>query len=120
MAARVADRLRDIGDIVKLIEEWSADMNRVLTFTLSALMLSAPALAQTAPPERKMYDVRPIGEGDPSGISCYPEPSSFSRVKKMDCRSNAEWASIDAAVKRNSSTDIGNRAGGAPVNVIPH
>ena len=94
-------------------------MNRILTFTLSALMLSAPALAQTAPVERKMYDVRPIGEGDPAGISCYPEPSSFSRVRKMDCRSNAEWASIDAAVKRNSATDIGNRAGGAPVNVIP-
>ncbi len=94
-------------------------MNCILAFTLSALILSAPALAQTAPPERKMYDVRPIGDGDPAGISCYPEPSSFSRVKKIICKSNAEWASINDAVKRNSSTDIGNRAGGAPVSVAP-
>ena len=92
-------------------------MNRILTFTICALMLSAPALAQTAP-ERKMYDVRPIGDGDPAGISCYPSPSSLSRIRKLECRSNAEWASLNAAIK-GGGTDIGNKAGGATVNILP-
>ena len=48
MAARIMDRLRDIGDIVKLIEEWEArDMSRILSVAFCALTLSAPALAQT-------------------------------------------------------------------------
>ena len=91
-------------------------MNRILTFTLCALILSAPALAQTAKPT--MYTDKPIGAGDPNATSCYPLPSSMSRVKKMDCRPNSEWAQISASNNRNGPLDIGNKAGGAPVNVI--
>ena len=91
-------------------------MDRILTFTLAALMLSAPALAQTAS-ERKMYSVKPNGEGDPSAISCYPLPSSMSRMKKMDCRPNSEWASINAAEKSATVIDTGKAASG-PVNVM--
>jgi len=89
-------------------------MNRILTFTLSALMLSAPALAQTAP-ERKIYSVKPSGQGDPSAVSCYPLPSSMSRMKKMDCRPNSEWASLNAAEKSATVIDTGKMAA-APVN----
>jgi hypothetical protein len=93
-------------------------MNRILAFTLSALMLSAPALAQTASEQRQIYKDKPNGQGDPHGISCYRPPSSFSRVTKLECRYNAEWAQITATDNHSGPVDIGNRAGGAPVNVI--
>jgi hypothetical protein len=94
-------------------------MNRILTFTLSALMLSAPALAQTAPEERQIYVGRPNGHGDPAAISCYRPPSSTSLVARLDCRPNSEWAQISAHSNRDGALDIGNKAGGATVNVIP-
>ena len=92
-------------------------MSRILTITIAALMLSAPTLAQTAPEQRKIYSVKPIGEGDPSATSCYPLPSSMSRVKKLDCRRNSEWASINAAEKSATIIDTGKVAAG-PVNVM--
>jgi hypothetical protein len=92
-------------------------MSRILTFTLSALMLSAPALAQTAPEQRKMYADKPIGVGDPGAISCYPSPSSISRVKKMDCRHNSEWASLNAAEKSATIIDTGKMAP-APMVIV--
>ena len=93
-------------------------MNRILTFTLSALMLSAPALAQTASEQRQIFKDQPNGQGDPQAISCYRPPSSFSHVSRLDCRPNSEWAQISASNNRNGPLDIGNKAGGAPVNVI--
>lgn len=107
-----------IGDIVKLIG--GTDMNRILTLTLCALMLSAPALAQTASEQRQIYKDKPIGQGDPHAISCYRPVSSFSRVRSLDCRSNAEWAQMSADDHRNGALDLGNRAGGAAVDVIHH
>lgn len=92
-------------------------MNRILTFTLSALMLSAPALAQTAPEQRQIYKDQPNGQGDPHAISCYRPPSSLSRVSRLECRYNAEWAQISARDNHNGALDLGNRAGGAPVNI---
>ena len=93
-------------------------MNRILTFTLSALMLSAPALAQTVPEQRQIYKDKPSGQGDPVAISCYRPASSFSHISGLECRRNSEWAQIAADDKRNGPLDIGNRAAGAPVNVI--
>ena len=93
-------------------------MSRILTFTLSALMLSASALAQTAPEQHQIYKDKPNGQGDPHAISCYRPPSSFSHVNRLDCRPNSEWAQISASNNRNGPLDIGNKAGGAPVNVI--
>lgn len=90
-------------------------MNRVLTFTLCALMLSAPALAQ---PERKIYMEKPVGDGDPNATSCYPEPSSNSRQKKFDCRRNSEWAAMYAAEKHATRMDTGRLQQDAPVNVM--
>ena len=94
-------------------------MNRILTFTLSALMLSAPALAQTAP-EQKINKDKPNGSGEPGAISCYRPPSSYSRIDRLDCRPNADWARVHTDDNRNSALDMGNRAGGATVNVEPH
>ena len=93
-------------------------MNCSLTFILSALMLSAPALAQTAPEQPRIYKDQPDGQGDPNAISCYRPPSSFSHIGRSDCRPNSEWAQITASNNRNSPLDIGNRAGGAQVKVI--
>ena len=93
-------------------------MRRILTITIAALMLSAPALAQTAQEPPKIYKDKPTGQGDPAAISCYPLPSSMSRVKKMDCRPNSEWAQISGIDNRNGPLDIGNRAGGSSVNVM--
>lgn len=90
-------------------------MNRILIFTLSAVMLSAPALAQTAP-ERKIYSDKPIGVGDPNATSCYPSPSSISRVKKMDCRPNSEWAQIFADDNRGRLIDTAKAP--TPVNIL--
>ena len=92
-------------------------MNRILTFTLSALMLSAPALAQTAPEQRKMYTEKPIGDGEPSAISCYPSPSSTSNIRKLECKANSEWASSNAAEKGATRMDTGKIAA-APLNIM--
>ena len=92
-------------------------MSRILTFTLSALMLSAPALAQTAPEQRKIYTEKPVGDGDPGAISCYPSPSSISLIKKLECKRNSEWASIYAAENHATRIETGKMAVG-PVNTI--
>ena len=91
-------------------------MSRILTFTLSALIASAPALAQTAPEQRKVYTMKPIGDGDPSAISCYQSPTSYSRVKKMDCKPNSEWAQIFADDNRGRLIDTAKAP--APTNII--
>jgi len=93
-------------------------MSRILIFTLSALMLSAPALAQTAPGQRAIYSEKPSGKGDPTAISCYPSSESTSRIKKLDCRPNSEWAQI--AADDNHTGVPGDRAEGVPVNVVHH
>jgi len=92
-------------------------VKRISAFILSMLMLSAPALAQTASEQPKIYKDKPIGEGDPNATSCYPSPSSISRVKKMDCRPNSEWARISGADKGIDRIDTGKEAGG-PVNIM--
>ena len=115
-AARVT--LWGIGGIMKLIEKWGTDMNRILTFTLCALMLSAPALAQTASQQHQIFKDKPSGLGDPDAISCYRPVSSFSRVRTLDCRTNAEWGQLAGNEHRGGTLDLGNRAGGAAVNVM--
>ena len=64
-------------------------MNRILTFKLSALMLSAPALAQTATEQPKMYKDKPSGDGDPSAVSCYRPSLIMSMISRPDCRPNS-------------------------------
>lgn len=93
-------------------------MNRVLTLTLSALVLSAPALAQTAPEQPTVYKDKPTGAGDPSTVSCYRPPVSMSRISRPDCRPNSEWARIHAADNRGGQTDIGAPLSDRNVNVI--
>jgi hypothetical protein len=67
--------------------------------------------------QHAVYKDKPIGAGDPRAISCYRPLESISRLRGLECRPNAEWAQIAVSDKRNSSTDIGNRAGGAAVVV---
>ena len=95
-------------------------MNRIATFTLSTLMLSASALAQTTPQPHTISMNKPNGQGDPAAISCYRPPSSTSRVSRLDCRPNSQWAQIYASDNRGGALDLGNRAGGAAVVVEHH
>lgn len=93
-------------------------MNRILTFTLAALMLSAPALAQTAPEQPKMYKDKPTGDGDPSAVSCYRPSVSMSRISQPDCRPNSEWAGIHAADNHGGQTDLLGPMSAANTKVI--
>jgi hypothetical protein len=93
-------------------------MNRILAFTLFAVMLSAPALAQTATEQPKMYNDKPSGDGDPSTVSCYRPPVSMSRISRPDCRPNSEWARIHAADNHGGQTDILGPMTAAHVNVV--
>jgi hypothetical protein len=92
-------------------------MNRILTFTLSALMLSAPALAQTAPEQPPIYKDKPNGSGDPGAMSCYRPLLSDSRVNRLECKHNSEWARIYADDHRDNLVDTGKMAT-APVNIV--
>lgn len=72
-------------------------MKLVVTAALSALILSGPALAQT-PVKPPIYASRPNGDGDPNAISCYAGLETTSRIYHKQCKSNAEWARIHAAI----------------------
>ena len=67
-------------------------MDLALKIVLSTFLLSAPALAATAP----IYASKPTGAGDPNAISCFVGDAT-SRIQHPHCKSNAEWARIQAA-----------------------
>jgi hypothetical protein len=97
-------------------------MKRFLVIAISSLALTAclhDFRRDAAEQQRQIFKDKPNGQGVPTAISCYPSPSSVSRVKELDCRRNSEWASIAAEDRRGGALDIGNRAGGAPVSVTP-
>jgi len=96
-------------------------MRRLLIIAISSLALTACLhdFRKDAPEQQHLvYKDQPIGQGDPNAVSCYRPPSSLSRVTKLECRYNQEWAQIAADEKRKGALDLGNRAGGAPVSVI--
>ena len=71
-------------------------MKAITTIALSVLVLSGcvtktPILAS-----------RPIGDGNPSAISCYSGVDNTSRIKHKQCKSNAEWARIQMASRQGS------------------
>ena len=86
-------------------------MSRILTIALSALTLTAPALAHSAPEAAKIYAGRPVGDGDPNAISCYPAERTVSRVMPLVCKTNAEWARIQI--------HIHNQCGGSKFGPCP-
>jgi hypothetical protein len=94
-------------------------MKRLLIIAISGLALTGclKDFRKDAPEQQEIYKDKPNGHGDPAAISCYRPPSSLSRITSLECRKNSEWAKIAADDKRNGPLDIGNRAGGAPVNV---
>ena len=113
--------LWDIGDIVKLVEG-SADMKRLLIIAISGLALTGclKDFRKDATEQHEVYKDKPDGHGEPTAISCYRPPSSTSRFSDLECRRNLEWAQIAVRDNRNAGAlDIGNKAGGAAVNVVP-
>ena len=121
MAARVTDRLWDIGDIVKLIEDGGAGMKRFLIVAISGFALTGCLhdFRKDVQEQHTVYKDKPTGQGEPKAISCYRPLSSTSRFSELECRRNSEWAAIAVDDNHNGGPlDIGNRAGGAPVSVI--
>ena len=95
MAARITDRLWDIGGIVKLIEDWEArDMSRILTAALFVFTLSAPALAGTVPEGVKLRAYPPVGKGDPNAISCWAWRAT-PPIRGLQCARNSDWARLN-------------------------
>ena len=80
-------------------------MRPILTVTLSALMLSAPAFAntasdtQTAPEKVQYYTWTPVGNGDPNGISCHVSRGTPPRGP-MVCLHNSDWKRINNSYLR--------------------
>ena len=97
-------------------------MKQLLIIAISGLVLTAciKDFREDAPEQRQIYKDKPIGQGDPVAISCYRPPSSTSRFSELECRRNSEWAKIAADDYRGGTLDLGNRAGGAAVNVEHH
>jgi len=98
-------------------------MKRLLIIAISGLALTGCLKDfRDDPPEQQhqVFKDKPIGQGDPHDVSCYRPPLSYSHFSELECRYNAEWAQIAASDKRNGPLDIGNRAAGAPVNIIHH
>ena len=96
-------------------------MKRLLMIAMSGLALTAcKDFRQDAPEQHAIFKDKPNGQGDPAAISCYRPPSSLSRVSRLECRKNSEWAQIAADDKRGGAVDLGNRTGGAPVDVEHH
>jgi hypothetical protein len=67
-------------------------MRLILTTTLSALMLCAPALAQTAPEADESYSRIPTSVGDPDTVYCRRSEAVGSSRLGPVCRTSAEWA----------------------------
>jgi len=96
MAARATDRFWDIGDIVKLIEEWEArGMSRILTITLSALMLA--------------------GCADTYNISAMPKAAAALQQETVGCkarwtakelRNYSEWQACQLTAERGFARTI--------------
>jgi hypothetical protein len=120
MACSLEQRLWDVGDIVKLIEEWEgADMKRLLIIAISGLALTGclKDFRQDAPEQRQVYKDKPTGVGDPSAISCYRPPMSMTQISQQDCRPNSEWARLHAADNHGGQNDIGGPTSASHVGV---
>src|SRR6185436_13250106 len=63
-----------------------ADMNRILTFTFAALMLSAPAFPDTVPSGASVLPQRPAGK--PEAVRC--DRTVATHIRDLHCTSNAE------------------------------
>ena len=95
-------------------------MKRLLIIAISSLALTACLhdFRKDATEQHQVYKDKPVGHGDPAAISCYRPVSSTGRFSELECRRNSEWAQIAAFDHRGGPLDIGNRAGGAAVNVM--
>lgn len=76
-------------------------MSHILTIALCALSISVSAFAHSAPREAKVNSTRPVGDGNPSAISCYLKDGTFSKIATKVCKTNAEWARIQMGINEN-------------------
>lgn len=86
-------------------------MSRILTAALFVFALTAPALADTVPEGVQLRAVEPVGNGDPSAISCWAYRTT-PPVRGLQCARNSDWARLNAAMGR-----LGPNAGPRGINM---
>jgi hypothetical protein len=109
-------------DTVKQMGKGDTGMKRFLIVAISSLALTGCLKDFRNDPKEQhvVYKDKPNGRGEATAISCYRPPTSTNRFSELECRRNSEWAEIAVRDNRNAGPlDIGNRAGGAAVSVIP-
>jgi hypothetical protein len=79
-------------------------MKLSLTIVLSALMLSAPAFADTVSEGAKLYAYQPVGNGDPNAITCWAWRTT-PPVRRLQCARNSDWARLNAGSNRGDLRD---------------
>jgi hypothetical protein len=87
-------------------------MSRILTITLSTLMLSAPALAYTVPKEAIIFAYQPVGNGDPKAVTCWAWRTT-PPVRGLQCARNSDWARLNAGSNRGDLSGDSGLPGGA-------
>jgi hypothetical protein len=77
-------------------------MSRILTITFAALMLAAPALADTLPAGAKLWQYQPSGAGKPDAVRCYEVVKIGTRTRNLQCARNSQWARLSASIASNT------------------
>jgi hypothetical protein len=90
-------------------------MSRILTITFSALLLAAPALADTVPQGATVLQHQPTGAGKPDAVSCYQTVATGSHTRNLQCARNSDWARLDEWQRLNRSAALGN---GQPTSTL--
>jgi hypothetical protein len=82
-------------------------MSRILTITLSTLMLSAPAFADTVSKGAVLFAYQPVGNGDPNAVTCWAWRTT-PPVRGLQCARNSYWARLNAGTNHG---DLGGDSG---------
>jgi hypothetical protein len=82
-------------------------MNGILAITISALMLSAPAFADTVPKGAIIFAYQPVGNGDPKAVTCWAWRTT-APVRGLRCGRNSYWARLNAG---SNGGDLGGNSG---------
>lgn len=96
-------------------------MSRILKVTIAALMLSAPALADTTPQGAIVWQHQPTGAGKPEAVSCYQAVATGSHTRNLQCARNSEWARINRSDALNDhGQPISTLGPGGPLAINGH
>ena len=95
-------------------------MGRILTITVAALMLSAPALADTVPAVATVWRHQPTGAGKPDAVSCYQAVATGSHIRNLRCAPNSEWARLNRSIALYDGLPTSTLGPGGPLAINGH